>query len=253
MSFKQLFLSQLALLEQEDRPLSEAKKFQQLCEKVAANDPVIRQVTLPKTLNIVQIVTESPLTAELLKLLFKSLMFNTHVDHLDIKSAYLTISDVQDLKELLRHNTTIRSLVVRTNSKARNLMVSVISTMETIESLILKPDKIGLEKDEYHWTSLEAAFSFNLSITNFHGPWRGTGRRIEYFQTIGKSMFERNKILRKVIRKTILTLISIRKFRREECGLLGQVPKEIVLQIAKDIWKSRGRQLWRRLARRKDL
>ena len=58
------------------------------------------------------------------------------------------------------------------------------------------------------------------------------------------ALLKRNASIREVVRSSTLCLICIRLFCQEECGLLGQVPKEVVLRIAKHVWKSRGESVW---------
>ena len=45
-------------------------------------------------------------------------------------------------------------------------------------------------------------------------------------------------------RKAAITLMCIRKFRRQEMGRLGMLPKELVREIAQEVYDSRYDKLW---------
>jgi hypothetical protein len=63
-------------------------------------------------------------------------------------------------------------------------------------------------------------------------------------------LLERNCLLRTQCQDAIYELIKIRKFRRDQCGLLGLVPKELVELMARYVHSSRGDLIWCPLNRR---
>ena len=59
-----------------------------------------------------------------------------------------------------------------------------------------------------------------------------------------EEMLAKNRNARVAAKNAALALIAIRKFRRADYGLLGLVPKELVLIMAKQIYESYGDDEW---------
>jgi hypothetical protein len=72
-------------------------------------------------------------------------------------------------------------------------------------------------------------------------------REIEGYFDAGNSLgslLTRNQTMYDMCRASVLTFIAIRRFRVRECGVLAQVPKEVVREIAQYLWSTHFEFCW---------
>lgn len=115
------------------------------------------------------------------------------------------------------------------NTRLKSLNLSNISPMETLfglEKIIM--DNRSLLKLKYFW------FWSNEKVNQYE----------KHLDNCISLTLERNKLIKKLAVDSALCLVSIRRFRRNQCGLLGLVPKELVEVIAKYIASSYYDEKW---------
>ncbi len=73
---------------------------------------------------------------------------------------------------------------------------------------------------------------------------KGADQGYSYCVNALKEDIFKNFELHENTRNSLLCLISIRKFRKNE-SLLGLLPMDVVMIIAREIWKSRNDESWK--------
>ena len=133
----------------------------------------------------------------------------------------------------LTHNPSIGIETVAyilQNAKLKSLNLSNISPMETL---------FGLEKNIITNRSLlKLKYFWFCSNEKKANPYE------KYLDNCVLSTLERNKLTKKLAIDSALCLISIRRFRRSQSGLLGLVPIELIKIIAKYIASSYYDEKW---------
>jgi hypothetical protein len=199
----------------------------------------------------------------------KAMADNKTVIHLDL-SDYLYFGDTVSLDEFVKelaisiqYHPSIRYLYLDENNIWTSLLDLAKHMPKSLKHLSLSNNDYF---DAAHFrfllenTKLESvditcmhriqdgilpSIEANRSIVRFdHISHLTYNVRPEVMEAIS-AMLKRNRDARDSAKMIALMLIAIRKFRRSNCGLLGWVPKELVIIIAKHIFESYVDDEWR--------
>ena len=146
----------------------------------------------------------------------QALIAQPNLKVLDISSVYITDEDYRTLTAALENNPSLEVLVAGFGTFDYAALCKHLWTRNT--NLIAFGEERNLEEFE---------------------DWFEPSETIEM-----DPLMKRNKALRTQCRKALITLLAIRKHRRDESGLFGFIPKELVDSMAAYVWSTRSDMAW---------
>jgi hypothetical protein len=177
---------------------------------------------------------------------------------------------VTHIADAIKHHPCIKSIDLGWNNLRYSVRHLIDGLPRSIKSLNLEYNP-GISKDDVVYllknsklehlnlcnispfdilVGIEDTIMANRTIIKLDYFWFFTIYSMEQFavrtrlDNAIKEMLARNMNARIAAKNAALALMAIRRFRRAECGLLGYVPKELVLLMAKDIYESYANDEW---------
>jgi Ran GTPase-activating protein (RanGAP) involved in mRNA processing and transport len=164
----------------------------------------------------------------------EALESNSCLTSLNLKCNKIGYEGARSIGEALKTNSCLTSLNLEYNKigdEGAKCIGETLKTNSCLTSLLLKCNKIGDKGAK----CIEEALKVNASLTILD-----LDETVVYME----SLLVRNRLARDAVKRAVWCLIGIRLHRRGECGLLGYVPKELVLFIAQTLWATRGQLVW---------
>jgi hypothetical protein len=167
-----------------------------------------------------------------LRLLLQVLKINRKITHLRLNQ---NVMDFESIKKL--------TCVLRTNKTLVNVNLGMICP----ESTILVPEILKFNRTitKLSFTTnnvyISAAKAFIESIKN-NGIITNLNINTGTFNFVVsiRSFLQRNLAMHMRARQCIIELLCIKKYRQRECLYINQIDRNVILMIAKEVWKSRG-------------
>jgi hypothetical protein len=154
----------------------------------------------------------------------------------DLRANKIGAEGAKSIGEALKTNSCLTSLNLKGNNisaEGTKYIGEALKTNSCVTNHNLVYNKIGDEGA----ICIAEALKINASLTVLVLTEKITPVYVE-------SLLARNRLARDAVKRAVFCLIGIRLHRRGECGLLGYVPKELVLFIAKTLWTTRGQLVW---------